>query len=611
MANMYRMHVFSETPMYTGDQTPPEPDYTSKLQEIVDGTHEVRDAVNAIDLASPDFDITPVVQAIEAETAVIEGFAAKNEQGLLNAKTAVDQATAVLNLLKDTVEAQTPLLIDAIAQASQADQAHLQAQLTAVIGGLEASLVAEFNESQAKLDEQQQTLLAQNQQLTSILGRLDASPEIEVSRSLDVDSTQGPQEVILPGGWAALDIGSNFQAPDGTVVREGAAFDVELDGHTEKVHKNGEYARSRGTGILGKLVPTLGVRVVIAQAPSTTHIVATYPRSLAPATLAATQISGAEAGGDSTPTSEPAPEPAPAEPSDPNPTPDPFLSNNDTEYVAVSAGLAGTLDLSAPEYAALELIKVGFNALEEVILGNSPLTRLELHQQSSSVPIAVNWANAPNLTFLYGDGNTYVSLPPVSAMTSLEVVNLQYTNLAGALDLSSHASLKDIKVGNTGVTGVTLGQHPGLTSFAINGNGLPADTVDAILVGLQNAGLVSPANIRVDGNDEVTQAGVDAIAALRAAGHTVLANEPAAPAVDLSEMVENLYESSTGAPYADDLQGLYDAIQSGSTFVDVTSGPDGALVDEDGDGTGDRQISQEEYDALAAATQTDIDALIA
>ena len=570
MSGMRSVSVFPV--QQTAQASPVEIDYNQQLQDLVDSSNQVKTAVDNIDQASP-VDMTPVVTAINTQTALIDTFKQQSDANQISTKLAVDTVKTAVDQLKQTVADQTPLITDAISQASEAEQANLNATLSATVGALESALINEFNESQALLTQS-------NQKLDSLISGITGAPEPQATVSLNVDTADAAKEVVIPAGWTQGDIGPNFLDASGAVSTEGAAFDVEMAGKTEEILKNGEWHREPRGGFMGKPVPTLGARVVIKQAPSTTHVVFSYPVSQAPANLmAAAIILG--------------------------------LSNHPefliglTQYIADGQGLTGGLDVSG--YEDLQLIKVRSNGLNQIVMGDHPdLVTVDVQNQSSP-SVNVSWPISPLLRHLYGNGNSYAQLPQLADYPELETLHMNSTNLGGDVDISFLSKLQNFKLAYGVVTGVTLGSHPDLVRFEARYMSMTPSVLDSILAGLLAAGMTGTASIHLDGSGQPSSTGLADVEALRALGHTVFVDEPA---IDLASLVGNLYNSSNGAPYADDLQGLHTAISTGSTFADVTTGPDGVLIDTDADGTGDRVLGQAEYDALAAATPTEILTLV-
>ena len=180
MSGMRSVTVFPNTAVNIPSSFQLDPN--QQLQDLIDSSNGVKTAIENINQATP-LDLTALLTRIETQTQLIDSFKQQADANQISIRVAVEAVKTAVDQLKATVEGEGQLLRDAIAQASEDEQANLTARLDASTGALQNTIIAESNETQAILTDT-------NSKLDAVINTLTGSPEAQVTVSANIDTSQ-------------------------------------------------------------------------------------------------------------------------------------------------------------------------------------------------------------------------------------------------------------------------------------------------------------------------------------------------------------------------------------------------------------------------------------
>jgi len=181
----------------------------------------------------------------------------------------------------------------------------------------------------------------------------------------------------------------------------------------------------------------------------------------------------------------------------------------------------------------LQYLTIDWNAFQSVNISNLPnLTVVDISDcdvpgTNTSSLTSVNLLGSTAIQTLRLDDSSFSGgIPNLSALTALEILDLDQCDISGVLDLSGLSSLINLDVnGNTGLTSVVISDTQPITNFNASGCALTETAVDDILVVLSNNGQSNGYADLSSGTNAIPSAtGLAAKAVLEGNGWTVDVN---------------------------------------------------------------------------------------
>ena len=142
----------------------------------------------------------------------------------------------------------------------------------------------------------------------------------------------------------------------------------------------------------------------------------------------------------------------------------------------------------------LQTINIDWNAFQTVNLSNLPnlvnvdISDCDVPGTNTSSLTSVNLSGSTAIQTLRLDDSDFSGgVPNLSALTALEILDLDQCGISGVLDLSGLTSLIDVDLsGNTALTSVVISDSQPIIDFNASGCALTETAVDDILVVLSN-----------------------------------------------------------------------------------------------------------------------------